>query len=69
MSGEDIFMRTTGTVTRLVKLEEFYSEGYRKAIMNNSIPMANDLKNKKNNKFKKLVNKLILKIVNLLKRN
>lgn len=69
IAGEDIFMRTTGTVTRLVKLQEFYSDHYRKAIMNNSIPMANDLKNKKNNKFKKFFNKLILKIVNLLKSN
>ena len=68
-AGEDIFMRTTGTVTRLVKLEEFYSDKYIKAIMNSTIPKANDLRNKRNNKFKKFLNKVILKLINLVKRN
>ena len=68
LAGEDIFMRTSGTVTKLIKIEEFYSKRYIKPIFNSSLPMANYLRSKKTNKLKKFINKLILKILNNFKR-
>ncbi|MBO8206835.1 hypothetical protein HA149_07160 [Prochlorococcus marinus XMU1406] len=67
ISGEDIFMRSTGTVTKLIKFEEFYSDKYKIAIINSSLPKAKLLKEKSSNKFKKFLNKVILKFFNFFR--
>ena len=67
ISGEDVFMRSSGTVTKLIKIEQFYSDKYKNALINSSLPKASLVKNKSSNKFKKFANKIILKLFNLFR--
>ena len=65
--GEDIFMRKSGTVTKLVKLNEYYSESYRKNILASNLPLAKDIMYKKRNFINEVFNKIFLKIINKFK--
>ena len=65
--GEDIFMRKSGTVTKLVKLNEYYSESYRKNILASNLPLAKEIMYKKRNFINEVFNKIFLKIINKFK--
>ena len=66
--GEDVYGRTNGTVTKLIDLNEFYSEFYVKAIKESKLTKAKKIINSKPNFIKKIFNK-ILKIFIELKNN
>ena len=68
MKGEDIFGRTTGTVTKLIQLKEFYSKEYIPCIEESKLPKAKELVIAKPSILKILFNKLIIKIINFFKK-
>lgn len=65
IKGEDIFGRTNGTVTKLIDLNELYSKPYINGIEKSNLPKAKKIINTRSNIFKKILNKILLKILNL----
>ncbi len=65
IKGEDIFGRTNGTVTKLIDLNELYSKPYKNEIEKSQLPKAKRIINTRSNILKKIVNKILLKILNL----
>jgi len=66
--GEDVFKRTTGTVTKLINLKDIYSKEYIPSIEKSKLPKAKELVITKPNTLKILFNKLIIKIINFFKK-
>ena len=63
--GEDVYGRTNGTVTKLIDLNEFYSEFYVKAIKESKLTKAKKIINSKPNFIKKIFNKILIKFIEL----
>ena len=63
--GEDVYGRTNGTVTKLIDLNEFYSEFYVKAIQESKLSKAKKIIHSKPNIIKGIFNKVLIKFINL----
>ena len=66
--GEDVFARSDGTVTKLINLNDFYSNTYIKAIKKSKLPLAGKIIRTEKRILKNFTNKIFIKFINLKKK-
>lgn len=69
LSGSDIFMRSHGSISKVVCLSEYYSPVYCAAINSSDLELADTLNYIAPNPFIRLVRRLLIKLCNLIRQN
>ena len=68
IKGEDIFYRDSGTKTKKIEINDFFSENYSNAIEKSNLFLANDILYSNSSRIKKYFFKAQIKLINFLKK-
>ena len=66
-TGSDIFMRSHGSISKIVPLNMYYSSRYIRAINSSCLELVNSVRHKPSNPLKHLITRSFLKLCRLLR--
>ena len=69
LSGSDIFMRSHGSISKVVRLSDYYSPIYCAAIVSSDLALVDSLNYVAPNPFIRLARRFFIKLCNLFHKN